>query len=262
MRIIFLGNNWVGWQVINFLREQKEKIVGLVVHPKEKRKFGEKIISTAHVSPERIFEGPELVQAEVLESIKSFQPDMAISALFDYILWPEFLELSPAGVVNLHPSYLPYNRGQYPNVWSIVERTPAGATLHYIDHGVDTGDIIAQERIPIEPIDTGETLYRKLERTCVTLFKENWPLIRSGKAKRTPQDKGKGTYHVTRDVDQIDSIDLNKNYKAGELIDLIRARTFGPYPGAYFVDRGRRVYMHMQLFYEEQLNGVGNESVY
>ncbi|MFC1821075.1 methionyl-tRNA formyltransferase [Thermodesulfobacteriota bacterium] len=251
MRIIFLGNNWVGWQVLQYLKEQKENIVGLVIHPQGKCKFRKEIIATANINSNRIIEGQNLRQPWVLDAVKALQPDMGLSILFDYILKPEFLGLFPQGVVNLHPSFLPYNLGQYPNVWSIVEGTPAGVTLHYIDKGVDTGDIIAQKQTAIEPVDTGETLYRKLEKTGVELFKKSWPLIRSGKAQRKVQDIEEGTYHATRDVDLIDAIDLDRTYTAGELINVIRARTFKPYPGAYFNHQGRKIYLRLELAYEE-----------
>jgi methionyl-tRNA formyltransferase len=262
MRILFLGNNWVGWQVVRWLREQDEQIVGLVVHPPHRRKFGDEIIRSAQVSPEHIFNGAELHQPEVLQAIRALRPDVGLSALFGYILAPEFLDLFPSGVVNLHPAYLPYNRGAYTNVWSIFERTPAGVTLHYIDTGVDTGDIIAQQQVPIEPVDTGEMLYRKLEQECVELFKETWPLIRSGQAPRIRQRSDEGTYHRTKDVERIDYVDLNRKYTARELIDIIRARTFPPYPGAYFIHEGRKVYLRLQLLYEEQLSEVEDESIH
>ena len=57
-------------------------------------------------------------------------------------------------------------------------------------------------------------------------------------------------------MNQIDAINLDKTYTARELIDVIRARTFEPYKGAYFVDQERKIYMRMQLFYEEQLIGT------
>ncbi len=262
MRILFLGNNWVGWQAVHWLREQDEQIVGLVAHPPHERKYGDEIIHSAQVGPEYIFDGSQVRQPQVLEAIKALQPDIALSVLFGYILRPEFLDLFPVGVVNLHPAYLPYNRGANPNIWSIVERTPAGVTLHYIDAGVDTGDIIARQQVPIELVDTGETLYRKLERACVELFKKTWPLIRSGRAPRIAQGKPEGTFHRTRDVERIDHIDPEGTYTARELIDVIRARTFPPYSGAYLMDQGRRVYLRLHLLYEEQLSEVDDESVH
>ena len=257
MRVFFLGNNWVGWQVLKWLKEQNEQIVGVVIHPARKRKYGDKIIDCAQVSPEHIFDGAQIHEPKVLEGIKELHPDIGVSVLFGYILRPEFLSLFPDGVINLHPAYLPYNRGAYPNVWSILDGTPAGVTLHYIDAGVDTGDLIAQQEMLIEPVDTGETLYHKLERACVTLFKETWPLVRSGQVPRVPQRSGEGSFHLTQDVEQIDYIDLDRTYTARELIDIVRARTFAPYPGAYFIHEGRKVYLRLHLFYEDQLNRGG-----
>ena len=253
MRILFLGNNWVGWQVVHWLREQGEQIVGLVVHARHRSKFRDEIILSAQVSSEYVFDGSRLHQTGVLNAIRSLNADIGVSVFFGYILRPNFLEMFPAGVINLHPAYLPYNRGAYPNVWSIVEGTPAGVTLHYIDDGVDTGDIIAQKEILVEPIDTGETLYRKLEKACVDLFKETWPLIRAGQAPRFQQRKDEGTYHRISDVERIDRIDLDRTYTAKQLIDIIRARTFPPYPGAYFEHQGRRIYLRLQLLYEDEL---------
>ena len=254
MRVLFMGNNWVGWQVVAWLRSQNVEIAGLVLHPPHKRKYGNEIISAAGVRPDYIFDGSTLRQPETIEAIAALQADMALSILFDYILKPDIINLFPEGVINLHPSYLPYNRGQYPNVWSIVEQTPAGVTLMYIDPGIDTGDIIARRRIPIEPVDTGKTLYHKLEQVSLELFKDTWPLIRAGQASRLPQSGQTGTCHRTKDVKKIDEIDLDRRYTARELIDIIRARTFPPYSGAYFMDNGRKVYLRLQLLYEEQLS--------
>ena len=262
MKVLFLGNNRVGWQILRWLREQDENIVGLVLHPPDKRKFGEEIIRAAQVSPEHIFDGSRLREPRMLEGIRALDADVALSVFFGYILRPAFLDLFPAGTVNLHPSYLPNNRGHYPNVWSIVDGTPAGATLHYVDTGVDTGDIIARRRERVDPVDTGESLYRKLERACVALFKETWPLIRAGRAPRVPQNPGEGTAHRSADAERGAAIDLDRTYTARALIDLIRARTFPPYPGCFFVHEGRKVYLRLQMLYEEQLEEAGDGSVH
>jgi len=258
MRVLFLGNNWVGWQVLSWLRQQREDIVGLVVHPPHKRKYDNEIIECAGVGPEFVFEATDLRKPETLQSIKMLRPDIGVSALFGYILQPDLLNLMLAGCVNIHPALLPYNRGTYPNVWSIVEGTPAGVTLHYVDSTIDTGDIISQREVPIEPIDTGESLCRKLEQACVHLFLETWPLIRSGKAPRVAQQLEVGTFHRTRDVERIDEIDLDRAYKAKELIDVMRARTFPPYPGVYFKHQGQKVYLRLRLMYEEQSEEHGD----
>jgi methionyl-tRNA formyltransferase len=252
MRILFLGNNWVAWKVVNWLRGQDEEIVGLVIHPVENRKYGLEIIDSAKVDTSYIFEGPQLCHPDTLQTIKTLRPEIGISVLFGYILQPEFLNIIPGGCVNVHPSLLPYNRGANPNVWSIVEGTPAGVTIHYIDKGIDTGDIIAQQEVHVEPIDTGKSLYRKLEKTCVDFFKETWPRLRDGKAQRRQQHQGIGTYHRAIDVVRIDEIDLDRRYTARELINILRARTFKPYKGAYFWHKDRKVYMSLHLEYAQK----------
>lgn len=255
MRTLLLANNWLGLQVLRWLLEQDEEVVGLVLHPPEKRKFGTELLECIRGRELPVFDGSMLREAGVLTAIRETRADVAVSVLFDYILLPEFLALFPQGVINLHPSYLPYNRGQYPNVWSIVEGTPAGVTLLYMDAGIDTGDIIARREVAVEPVDTGETLYRKLEATGLELFREVWPAIRSGTAPRIPQERATGTYHRTADVERIDSIDLDRTYSARELIDILRARTFPPYHGAYFRLGDRKIYIRLELIREEETEG-------
>lgn len=258
VRILFFGNNWIGWQIAAWLCAQGEGIVGLVLHPPKQRKYAEEIVAGAGVDPSCIFDGSRLEEAEVIAAIKALKPDIGVSALFGYILRREVLELMPAGCINVHPALLPYNKGAYPNVWSIIEESPAGVTIHFIDNGIDTGDIIAQRQVTVEPVDTGETLYRKLERTAVDLFKETWPLVCSGQSPRLPQGKGEGTYHRVQDIEPIDKISLDQTYTAKELINIIRARTFPPYAGAYFRHGRRKIYLRLQLLYEEEIKGKVN----
>ncbi|MFC2144243.1 methionyl-tRNA formyltransferase [Acidobacteriota bacterium] len=251
MRILFLGNNAVGLEVLRELVEGRERVVGLVIHPPEKQRYGEEIIAASALPEEQIFDGASLKRAEVIEAIRALRPDIGLSVMFGYILQAEFLALFSRGVINLHPSLLPFNRGPHPNVWSIVEGTPAGATIHYIDEGIDTGDIIAQRDVIVEPTDTGGSLYAKLETCCVELFRETWPMIKRGTAPRIPQPPEAGTSHRIRDVELIDRIELDQSSTARALINILRARTFPPYKGAYFMDQGRRVGLRLHLEYED-----------
>ncbi len=255
MRLVCFANNWTGCRVIEFLATQPDRIVAVVLHPSATRTYGDEIRSAVGLADEFVFDGSKLGDPGAVEAISALKPDLGVSLLFNFILRKTLLDVFPAGVINLHPGYLPFNRGQYPNVWSLVDRTPAGVTLHYIDEGVDTGDIIAQQRVDVDPADTGETLYRKLERASVELFKETWPLIRSGSPPRRPQT-GAGTSHRTADVDRIDRIDLDRSYTARALIDILRARTFPPHDGAYFEVDGRRYQLRLEL-HERSTDGDG-----
>lgn len=246
MRVVLFANNRLAADVAAAVREAGDEIVGVVLHPRAGRRFGGEILEASGCDESRVVAGDRLDTPEELARLESLRPEIGVSALFGYILGRATLDRLPRGCVNLHPGYLPYNRGAYPNVWSIVEGTPAGATVHWIDEGVDTGDIVDQERVPVEASDTGETLYRKLEAASLDVFRRCWPRIRAGTAPRTPQT-GAGTAHRVRDVAAIDEIDPDRMYRAGDLIDILRARTFPPYPGAYFRDRGRKVFVGVHL---------------
>ncbi len=253
MRVVFLGNNWVGWQVLSYLVEQGEDVVAAVLHAPGKRTFEAELVGEAMREEAQLIGAPDLHAPETLELLRSLKPDIGVSAMFDYILRKPVLNLFPQGCLNLHPSYLPFNRGQYPNVWSIVDGTPAGVTLHYMAETIDTGDIVGQMETPVSPYDTGETLYRRLEEDCLDLFKRTWPLVRAGMAPRTPQELDKGTCHRVRDVDAIDPIDLDATYTARDLINRMRARTFPPHSGVYYDVNGERVYVRVQLLREDEL---------
>lgn len=255
MRIIFFGNNWVGYQILKWLKTEGEDIVGMVLHPPDKCKFGEEMRAASGLSASVIFDATGLRSQETIRSIAELGADIGISAYFGYRISPELFRSMPKGCINVHPSFLPFNKGAYPNVWAIVEGTPAGATIHYIDEDFDTGDIIAQKEVEIESTDTGASLYHKLEEISLELFATTWPKIRAGTHERILQKKGDGTYHTLKDVDKIDEIDLDSQYSARELINLIRARTFPPYKGAYYTSSGRRIYLRLDLEDEESPEG-------
>lgn len=250
MRILYLGNNWLGWKVLEWLTEQDEEVVGLVTHPPGRSKHDAAMRGAVGLPENRVFDGAALQEPEVLQMIEELEPDIGVSVLFGYILKPAFLDLFPKGCVNLHPAYLPYNRGAYPNVWSIIEGTPAGATLHRIDEGIDTGSILARRRVEVRPTDTGRSLYEKLEQTALELFCDSWPKLEDESLDPIEQEEDEGTMHYVKDVEEIDCIDLDAIYTARELIDILRARTYPPHPGAYFKHEGRKVYLRLELFEE------------
>jgi len=251
MKIAYFGNNLVGWKILSWLKEQNEDVVCLFVHPPENQKYGREIIRTANLDPEWVFHATVLRNRNIRESILRLKPDIGISAFFGYILRKEIIELFPKGVINIHPSYLPHNRGAYPNVWSIVDGTPAGVTIHYLDEGIDTGDIIAQREVEVKLTDTGQSLYRRLERESIELFKDKWHEIKMGNFETKVQDPDVGTHHFISDVESIDRIELERTYKARDLINIVRARTFPPHKGAYIEVNGKRIYLELNLWCDD-----------
>jgi len=257
MRILLLLNNWGAWQVADWLKKRNENIVGLVLQPPDDRRFADEILATLDLPPDKIWLSNQLRDPDTLDAIRTVQPDLGISAFFGCILKPEMINVFPKGCINLHSAFLPYNGGWHTNVWPIIDGTPAGVTVHYIDPGVDTGDIIAQRRIPVEPTDTGGSLHEKITRDQVELFKEIWPLLREGRNSRTPQDLSKATLHRKAEVAEISRIYLDRTYQASDLINLLRARTYPPYPSAYYTDDKKNTYVRIELLREDQLAALG-----
>ena len=257
MRVLLFPNNWGGWQISRWLREQGDEIVGLVIQPESDQRYAPEILAALKMPADRVWRAPDLRRPETVSKLRELQPELGISAWFGYVLKPDVIQLFSRGVINLHTAYLPWNRGWHTNVWPIIEGTPAGMTLHYIDEKVDTGDIIAQRRVPVEPTDTGGSLHQKITSGLVQLFKETWPLIKAGKNARTIQDHSHATIHRKADLAAIDLIDLQKQYPARQLLNLLRARTYPPYPAAYFMEDSRRIYVRVQLFEEGELAPLG-----
>ena len=251
MRYVYFANNLTGLRVLEWLVAIGDSPVGIVVHPLSRAVLRDDIVQVSGLSPECVFDGSTLAEPATLEALARLAPACGVSVSFGYILRTQCLSLFPRGCINLHPSLLPYNRGQSPNIWSIVEGTPSGVTLHYMDGGVDTGDIIEQRDVPKYSTDTGETLYRRLLEASVQLFQEAWPAFKSGRSARRTQSTEGVSCHRAADLETLDRIDLTRSYVAKDLINLLRARTFPPHRGAYFVDGGRRVYVSVQLWQDE-----------
>lgn len=247
MRLVLFANNWLGSKVIEFLRSHGADLVALVLHPATRRKCGDEILAAAALPPERIFDASRLREPDTLAALAALRPELGISISFGYILRRELLAIFPDGCINLHTSFLPWNRGANPNVWSIVERTPSGVTLHRIDEGVDTGDIIAQARVAVEPADTGATLHARLEQEALALFTKTWPAIQSRAIAPVAQTPADGSTHRVSDLETLDAIDLDRDYVARDLIDLLRARTFPPHAGTYFLHEGRKIFLELTL---------------
>ncbi len=182
-----------------------------------------------------------------LELIESIQPDIVVAVGYQHIVPEVTLEIPDEGCINVHPGYLPHGRGFNPNVWSIVDNLPAGATIHYMDDGIDTGEIIARQRVDRLMVDTGKSLYQRIEQACVELFKQTWPSIESGTADAVPQAESNATYHYKSDFVDLCRIDPEQTYEAKELIDRLRALTFPPFNNAFIEVDGEKYYIEIDI---------------
>lgn len=174
---------------------------------------------------------PENVNIEKwISVIKDLKPDIIFSFYYRNLISQEILNIPPMGAINLHGSYLPKYRGRCPVNWVIINgETATGVTLHYMVSKPDAGDIIGQKKIPIDIEDTAYTLFKKLEDAAVELFREVFPLIKTGKNQRIKQDESQASYFGGRKPED-GLIDWTK--PAIEIYNLIRGVTY-PFPGAF-----------------------------
>src|ERR1700733_14616784 len=128
--------------------------------------------------------------------------DFLVSHGYRHIIKQKVLDRFPRRAVNLHISYLPWNRGADPNLWSFIENTPKGVTIHYLDAGIDTGDIIAQKKVEFAPDDTLRTSYERLQREIADLFVEHSTEILAGPCDRLKQS-GAGSFHRIADREKV-----------------------------------------------------------
>ncbi len=180
------------------------------------------------------------------ETIVEKNPDILIVAYYPRILKKEEFEDIPYGAINFHPGYLPYNRGMYPHVWPLIDGSPAGVTLHYINEKVDTGDIIAQKRIKVSPTDIASDLEEKTQHEIFELFKKMWMKIKDNRNPWRPQ-VGKGSYHPAKEITSIQKFDK-------KTIDRLRACTFRDRSYAYFIDHGKKVYVGVKFFKKSDID--------
>ena len=151
------------------------------------------------------------------------QFDLSVSYTYRHILTEDILEALNNNVVNIHNSLLPWNRGADPNLWSIVEKTPRGVTLHYMDLELDKGYIITQEVVADGDDETLSSSYNNLDIAAKKMFKSAfkyysyWPSMKKLAA-------GTGSYHSIKDGEiiksVIDSYDLSITEFRNRLTDL------------------------------------------
>ena len=126
--------------------------------------------------------------------------DFIVSFGYRHIIKKDVINLFQYNnIVNLHVSYLPYNRGADPNLWSILDNTQSGITIHLIDSNLDTGDILLQKKVALDfENDTLKSSYEKLQNEIIVLFIENWNLIKNNKIKPIKQNHSIKTFHCLK----------------------------------------------------------------
>lgn len=169
VRIVFLGYNARKTKLIHFLKKKNYPVTPL---------------------------GQEKLRSNYLK--KDVQ---IISFGYKNIISKKILEKIKRPPINLHISYLPFNKGSHPNFWSFVDKTPKGVTIHEIDKGIDTGKIIFQKKIYFKDFQnlTFKKTYLKLINEIEKLFIKNYKKLINNNYKIKLTRK-KGTYHNKSDL--------------------------------------------------------------
>ena len=137
------------------------------------------------------------------EAMEQMAPSFIISFNYRHMIPEEVLRRMPGRVINLHTSLLPYNRGSSPNFFSFLCDTPKGVTIHLVDRGLDTGDILCQREISFdEEKETFASSYDRLLLEVKELFRENWEKIKRGDVVPRRQE-GEGSFHRMRELTAI-----------------------------------------------------------
>ena len=173
--------------------------------------------------------------------------DIVILSWWPSIINSNSIKSVKIGWINLHPSFLPYGRGKHGYFWSIVEDTPFGVSIHFIDDGIDSGPVLFQKEIEVSFNDTGQTLYEKGVDEVIKLFKTKYRDIASLNFTPAIQDEKNSTSHFALEIEHKTKIDLNKKYKALDFINLIRARTFWNGPSLKINKDGFDYYLRMKI---------------
>ena len=134
------------------------------------------------------------------KEIKACNPDFIISYGYRFILKKKTVAAYRNRIINLHISYLPWNRGVDPNLWSIIEHTQRGVSIHYIDDGIDTGPILCQKKVKILDSASLQESYDMLRCEIEQLFITHWPSIIDGTLISTVQPSSGGTFHTIQDT--------------------------------------------------------------
>lgn len=241
-RIVFMGTPDFAVPSLKALLEQGENVVCVVTQPDRPRGRGRKVLpppvkvlaaeaGLPVLQPERIRDGDFTV------GLQKYDPDLIALTAYGKILPPEIINLPPLGTINVHGSLLPKYRAAAPVQWALINgENETGVTIMQMDAGIDTGDILLQEKIPIEPGDTAGSLAAKLAELGGSALVKAIALLRRDRLVPRRQDDARASLAPLL---KKEDGRLVWSRPADELSRLIRG--LDPWPSAYTTLDGRRL---------------------
>lgn len=243
MRIILIGQAAFAEKTLEKLVDKGEEVVAVFCPPDaaegrfdpvKQRAIDLGIPVHQHKSMKR-------EQAEVVKTFADLNADLAILAFVTQIVPPAVFNTPKWGSICFHPSLLPKYRGRSAMNWALINgETTTGLTLFWVDEGIDTGPILLQKEVAVDPDDTTGTLYfNKIFSLGVDAIAESVDLIRAGNPPRLVQDESLANYDPPC-ADAHGQIDWSK--PAQQIYNQIRG--CDPQPGAHTVWQGQMIRLY------------------
>ena len=240
MKIVFMGTPDLAAQVLETMMKNGCEVTLAVTQPDRPKGRGRGVIKTpVHVCADQwgipVFSPVKVKDPEAVQRLREESPDLIVVAAFGQILSKEILELPRLGCVNVHASLLPKYRGAAPIQWAVIDgEEKSGVTIMQMDEGLDTGDILMQEEITLDPEETGESLYNKMASLGGELLVKALPLIEQGALTPIRQNDEFSSYAsmLKKEMGNIDW-----NLPAVKIERLVRG--LNSWPGAYTFMNGK-----------------------
>ena len=240
MKIVFMGTPDLAAEVLDTMMKNGCEVTLAVTQPDRPKGRGRGVIKTpVHECAARwgipVFSPVKVKTPDAVQRLREEAPDLIVVAAFGQILSKEILELPRYGCVNVHASLLPKYRGAAPIQWAVIDgEEKSGVTIMQMDVGLDTGDILLQEEIPLAADETGESLYNKMAKLGGELLVKALPMIEQGTLTPIKQDDSASSYAsmLRKEMGNIDW-----TMPAEKIERLVRG--LNSWPGAYTFMNGK-----------------------
>jgi methionyl-tRNA formyltransferase len=230
VRAVWVSFDTIGRDCLLAAREAGAEIVGVVTLPGpiDPSRSGQTSFDDVGAP---LVETTDVNAPETIEAVRALRPDAIFVIGWSQLVRGELIALAPGGVYGMHPTLLPRHRGRAPIPWAILSGlAKTGVTLfEIVDPTADSGPIVGQVEVAVEPDETATTLFEKLAQAHVDLIREYVPRLAAGTAPRVPQDPARASTWPKRTPG--DGI-IDWDTRAPYLYDWVRAQT-RPYPGAF-----------------------------
>lgn len=249
MKYAFAGNRKISCNILKFIIEKGYKPEALFITDDQDSNDSDELVKISGLSEDLIFRGKNVIKDQkIIDLLKTLDLDYIIGIHYPYIIPTKLLNLPKIGFLNLHPAYLPFNKGWNTPTWAIVDKTVYGATLHFMSEKLDEGDIIHQKKIDVYSYDTANTLYNRVLRTEEEVFYEAFDSLINLRPKRKKQIE-KGTSYKKSDLKKIQEFSLDDNIKVEEFLNKLRALTTNNQEEmAYYFDNNKKIGVRVEFF--------------